>query len=94
MFGSADTALVSIGLLAWAVVGIVTALLAGYVTRGDYRVGLDVLAGLAGGLVGGLLFAMLAPGGSGVAASVMGAFAGACAFIAVLRSTASRPSRH
>src|SRR5262249_44035992 len=93
MITIAEIALVPYGVLAWVMVGCLAGFLAEYLTRADYSVRLDMVGGVAGALVGGFLFSVIAPGPDAFAPTVLGAFFGACAFIVVLRGLAARPPR-
>lgn len=75
------------GLLAWIVVGLIAGWLAGQVMKGGgYGVVADIVLGMLGGMVGGWLFGLLGiwPGG-GLVGSILIAFVGAVALIAVTR---------
>lgn len=91
-------------IVAWTVLGLVTGFLVRAVLRaGGYGPGGDVGAGIAGALLGGLSFALL--GSSGVTDfgfallgggvvdanlySLLVAFLGACALVAILRLLAA-----
>jgi uncharacterized membrane protein YeaQ/YmgE (transglycosylase-associated protein family) len=60
---------------------------------GGYGVIADMIVGLIGTVVGGLLSAALVPGGSGLMESIVPAFVGACLLIAVVRLVAAGLSR-
>jgi uncharacterized membrane protein YeaQ/YmgE (transglycosylase-associated protein family) len=82
----ADFVLDPMGLLLWAVVGIVAGWLAGVVMKGGgYGIIGDLIVGLIGALVGGLLFSIFGVGFGGLLGSILVAFVGACLLIAVVR---------
>ncbi len=93
MITIAEIALVPYGVLAWVMAGALAAYLAEYVTRADYSVRLDMMGGVAGALVGGILFGVIATGPDAFALTVLGAFFGGCAFIVVLRGLVAPPPR-
>lgn len=75
------------GLLAWLVVGLIAGFLASMVMRGGYGIVGDVIVGIVGAFLGGLLLDLLAPAASyGFWGSVVVAFIGACILIALLRA--------
>jgi uncharacterized membrane protein YeaQ/YmgE (transglycosylase-associated protein family) len=81
-----DFALDPLGILLWAVVGIVAGWLAGLVMRGGgYGLIGDLCVGLIGALVGGFVFSLFGAGYGGMIGSVLVAFIGACIFIAIVR---------
>lgn len=84
------------GILAWLVLGLIAGFLASVVMKGGgYGVVGDVLVGVIGALLGGVLFSLV--GGSGVTGlnvySIIVAFLGACALIAILRAVSGRRTR-
>jgi len=75
------------GLLAWLVVGLIAGFLASMVMRGGYGIVGDVIVGIVGAFLGGLLLDLLVPAASyGFWGSVVVAFIGACILIAILRA--------
>ena len=50
----------------------------------------DIIVGLIGGFIGGLVFSLLVEGDAGLWASIAVAFVGDCTLIALLRAVASR----
>jgi uncharacterized membrane protein YeaQ/YmgE (transglycosylase-associated protein family) len=90
MFAQIDLA--PTGILAWVVVRLAAGAFAGLVLRGD---GSGVVAemglGMLGAMLGGVFFALIAPGfwGGGLVA----ALAGACGLIAALRGVNPAPGR-
>jgi uncharacterized membrane protein YeaQ/YmgE (transglycosylase-associated protein family) len=76
-----------IGLLWWILIGLVAGFLAGKVMRGGgFGTLMDILIGMAGGVLGGWLFNMLGlyPSG-GIIASIFVAFVGACILLWLVR---------
>lgn len=79
------------GILAWLVVGLIAGWLAGLVMKGGgYGIVVDVIVGLVGALIGGVVFGMLDIGGVGFWGTVLVAFLGACVLIAIVRFVAAR----
>ena len=80
------------GLLAWLLVGLIAAWLAGQFMKGGGNgiIG-DIVVGIVGALVGGLLFGFFAPGSSvGLLGSIVVAFIGAVVLIALVRALPGR----
>jgi len=81
------------GLLAWLVVCLIAGFLASMVMRGGYGIVGDIIIGIVGAFIGGLIASLLGFGGSaGFVGSIIIAFLGACILIAILRAV-SRGSR-
>ena len=81
------------GLLAWLVVGLIAGFLASMVMRGGYGIVGDIIIGIVGAFIGGLIASLLGFGGSaGFVGSIIIAFLGACILIAILRAV-SRGSK-
>jgi uncharacterized membrane protein YeaQ/YmgE (transglycosylase-associated protein family) len=80
------------GLVAWLVVGAVAGWLAGQFMRGGgYGLVGDVVVGIVGALVGGVVLTLLGISGSaGLIGSIVVAFIGAVILIAVVRAVAPR----
>lgn len=77
------------GIISWIVVGLVAGWLAGLFMRGGgYGFVGDLVLGLVGALVGGLLFSTFVQGVAGFWGSVAVAFVGACLLVALLRAVA------
>jgi uncharacterized membrane protein YeaQ/YmgE (transglycosylase-associated protein family) len=77
------------GIVAWLVVGLIAGWLAGVVMKGGgYGVVVDIIVGLVGAFVGGLLFGSFVTGVPGLVGSIVIAFIGACIFIAIMRAIA------
>jgi uncharacterized membrane protein YeaQ/YmgE (transglycosylase-associated protein family) len=74
------------GLASWLIVGLIAGWLAGVVMKGGgYGIAADVIIGLIGAVIGGLLFGMFMPGTTGFIGSIIVAFLGACLLIFILR---------
>jgi uncharacterized membrane protein YeaQ/YmgE (transglycosylase-associated protein family) len=83
---SVEFALDPMGLLLWAVVGIVAGWLAGLVMRGGgYGLIGDLIVGLIGAFVGGFVFSLFGAEYGGLVGSILVAFIGACVLIAIVR---------
>jgi uncharacterized membrane protein YeaQ/YmgE (transglycosylase-associated protein family) len=81
-----DFVLDPMGLLLWAVVGIVAGWLAGFAMKGGgYGLLGDLIVGLIGALVGGFIFSLFGAEYGGLVGSILVAFIGACILIAVVR---------
>jgi uncharacterized membrane protein YeaQ/YmgE (transglycosylase-associated protein family) len=79
------------GIIAWLVMGLVAGWLAGLVMKGGgYGIVTDIIVGLVGALIGGFVFGLLDIGGAGFWGSMLVAFLGACALIAIVRFSAAR----
>jgi uncharacterized membrane protein YeaQ/YmgE (transglycosylase-associated protein family) len=80
----AEVPLVSEGIIAWVVVGLAAGAFAGLVLRGKVSgVVAEMGLGMAGAVLGGILFALIAPGFWG---GIVAALVGACGLIASMRS--------
>jgi uncharacterized membrane protein YeaQ/YmgE (transglycosylase-associated protein family) len=87
----ADMILTPGGVLSWIVVGIVAGWLAGQVMKGGgYGILGDMIVGLVGAMVGGFLVGFFVHGVEGFWGSIVVAFVGACAMIAVVRAVSGR----
>jgi uncharacterized membrane protein YeaQ/YmgE (transglycosylase-associated protein family) len=83
------------GIIAWLVVGLLAGTVVGDMMKGGYGLVGDLVMGLVGAVIGGFLFGLLATGTTGFWGSIVVAFLGACALIAVSRVVAfvrTRPS--
>jgi len=70
----------------WLIVGLIAGALASFVMRGGgYGIVGDIVVGLIGALVGGFLMSLVGLGATGPIGTIIVAFIGACAFIALLR---------
>jgi uncharacterized membrane protein YeaQ/YmgE (transglycosylase-associated protein family) len=75
------------GIIAWLVIGLLAGWLAGLVMKGGgYGIVLDIVLGLIGAFVGGLLFSLFVEGDAGFWGSLGIAFVGACILIAISRA--------
>jgi uncharacterized membrane protein YeaQ/YmgE (transglycosylase-associated protein family) len=75
------------GIIAWLVVGLLAGFLAGFVMKGGgYGLVGDLVVGLVGSVIGGFLFGLFFTGTTGFWGSIVVAFLGACALIAVVRA--------
>jgi uncharacterized membrane protein YeaQ/YmgE (transglycosylase-associated protein family) len=85
--GPGATRRISMGFIAWIVVGLIAGWLAGKVMKGrGYGVLVDIILGILGSLVGGWVFGLLGiwPGG-GLIGSIVVAFVGAVILIWIAR---------
>ena len=80
------------GLLMWLIVGLVAGWLAGqFMKGGGYGLVGDIVVGIIGAFLGGLVFSFLLPGSSvGFVGSIVVAFIGAVLLIAILRALSGR----
>jgi uncharacterized membrane protein YeaQ/YmgE (transglycosylase-associated protein family) len=77
------------GWIAWLLVGLIAGWLAGVVMRGGgYGIIWDIVIGLIGAFIGGLIFSLFAAGAVGFWGSIGVAFVGACILIAIVRAVA------
>ncbi len=77
------------GIIAWVIVGLVAGYLAGKVMKGSgYGLVGDLIVGLIGAFVGGLLFGSLVNAEYALIGSIVVAFIGACLLIVVVRFVA------
>ena len=74
------------GIIAWLVVGLIAGWLAARVMRGGgYGLVGDMIVGLIGAVMGGLLFGLIVTGEAGFWGSVVVATLGACLLLAIFR---------
>ncbi len=74
------------GLLSWLVVGLIAGALAGRVVRGrGFGCLVDIIVGVAGAFIGGILLGYFIQGVAGFWESLVVAFIGAVVLLAVLR---------
>lgn len=74
------------GLIAWLIVGLIAGWLAGVVMKGGgFGLVGDLVLGLIGAVIGGLLFGQFVGGPPHLLGSIVVAFVGACLLIAVVR---------
>jgi uncharacterized membrane protein YeaQ/YmgE (transglycosylase-associated protein family) len=80
------------GLIGWLIVGAVAGWLAGqFMKGGGYGLIGDIIVGIVGAFVGGLIFSLLLPGSSvGLIGSIVVAFIGAIVLIALVRAISGR----
>jgi uncharacterized membrane protein YeaQ/YmgE (transglycosylase-associated protein family) len=90
----ADIVLEPGGIFAWLVVGLIAGWLAGLVMKGG-GFGLigDMIVGLLGAVIGGLLFGQFTTGTPHLLGSILVAFIGACLLIALVRLVAPERTR-
>ena len=75
------------GIIAWLVVGLIAGFLASTVMHGGYGFLGDIIVGIVGAFLGGLVMDLLAPNASfGFWGSIVVAFIGACILIAILHA--------
>jgi uncharacterized membrane protein YeaQ/YmgE (transglycosylase-associated protein family) len=90
----ADISLNPGGLIAWLAVGLIAGWLAGAAMKGSgYSIIVDMILGLIGAVLGGLLLGLVVTGEVGFLGSIVVAFVGACALIALVRFVAPGRSR-
>lgn len=74
------------GIIAWLIIGLVAGALAGRVVSGrGYGCIVDIVVGIAGAVIGGILIGFFIHGTVGFWGSLVVAFIGACALLAVIR---------
>jgi uncharacterized membrane protein YeaQ/YmgE (transglycosylase-associated protein family) len=79
------------GIVAWLVVGLISGWLAGVVMKGGgYGIIWDIILGLVGAFLGGLVFSFFVQGTTGFWGSIAVSFVGACILIAIVRAVAPR----
>lgn len=79
------------GLLGWLLVGLLAGAIAGRVVRGrGYGCLVDIIVGMIGAFVGGLLLGAVVPGVAGFWESLVVAVIGAIVFLSVLRLLTGR----
>jgi uncharacterized membrane protein YeaQ/YmgE (transglycosylase-associated protein family) len=77
------------GIIAWLIVGLIAGFLAGKVMKGSgYGIIGDIIIGVIGAFVGGLLFGSFVHVEYTLIGSIVVAFVGACILIAVVRFVA------
>ncbi len=81
-------------LLIWIIVGLIAGWLAGVVVRGGgFGVVGDIVIGIIGAFLGGLLFSSLGIGAYGIVGSIVVAFIGAVVLLLILRAVAPYRTR-
>ncbi len=79
------------GIIAWLVVGLIVGWLAGLFMRGrGYGIVWDIIIGLIGSFVGGLICSFFVQGMVGFWGTVLVSFIGACILIAIVRALSPR----
>jgi uncharacterized membrane protein YeaQ/YmgE (transglycosylase-associated protein family) len=79
------------GIIAWIVVGLIAGWLTGVFFRGGgYGILMDVLLGLIGAFIGGIVVSLLATGPVGFWGSIVVAFIGAVILVAIIRALSPR----
>jgi len=74
------------GLIWWIVVGLIAGWLAGKVMKGGgYGVLMDIVLGIAGGILGGWVFGLLGLHAGGLIGSIVVAFIGALILVWIVR---------
>jgi uncharacterized membrane protein YeaQ/YmgE (transglycosylase-associated protein family) len=83
----ADYVLLPGGIISWLIVGLIAGWLAGVVMKGSgYGILLDIVLGLVGAFLGGLIFSLFVEGAAGFWGSIGVAFVGACVLVAITRA--------
>jgi uncharacterized membrane protein YeaQ/YmgE (transglycosylase-associated protein family) len=75
-------------IIAWLVVGLIAGWLAGRV--GSHRIIGDIIIGLIGALLGGLIFSLFVQGDTGFWGSIPMALLGACILVAIFHAVTPR----
>ncbi len=79
------------GIIAWLIVGLIAGWLAGLFMRGrGYGMVWDIILGLIGAFVGGLICSFFVQGMAGFWGTVLVSFIGACILIAIVRAVSPR----
>jgi uncharacterized membrane protein YeaQ/YmgE (transglycosylase-associated protein family) len=87
----AEIALFPGGIIAWALVGLISGWLAGMAMKGGgYGILGDIIIGLIGAMVGGFLVSFFVQGMTGFWGSILVSFLGACVCIAIVRAISGR----
>ena len=90
----ADLVLEPGGIIAWVAVGLLAGWLAGAAMKGSgYSLGVDMILGLVGAVIGGVLLGLVTTGAVGFVGTVVVAFLGACILITVVRFVVPGESR-
>lgn len=80
------------GIIAWLIVGLIAGWLVGLFMRGGgYGIIFDVILGLIGAFVGGLIFSLFTTGEAGFWGSICIAFVGGCILVGIVRLISPRP---
>ncbi len=79
------------GLIAWLAVGLLAGWLAGVFMKGSgFGILGDMIVGLVGSFLGGLLVSLFFDGTAGLLGSILVAFVGACVLILLVRAVSGR----
>ena len=79
------------GIIAWLIVGLIAGWLVGLFMRGGgYGIFMDLVIGLIGAFIGGLIFSLFTGGLAGFWGSIGIAFVGGCLLVALIRMIAPR----
>jgi uncharacterized membrane protein YeaQ/YmgE (transglycosylase-associated protein family) len=79
------------GIIAWLLVGLIAGWLAGvFMSGGGYGIFMDMILGLIGSFIGGLIFSFFVQGEAGFWGSVGVAFVGACVLVGIVHAIAPR----
>ena len=79
------------GILAWLIAGLIAGWLVGLFMRGGgYGILLDIVIGLLGAFLGGLIFSLIFERQFGFWGSVGVAFVGGCILVAIVRALSPR----
>lgn len=79
------------GIIAWLIVGLVAGFMASrFMGAGGYGIVGDIVVGIIGAFIGGLICGMFVTGDYGLIGSVVVAFIGACLLIWIVRMVAPR----
>jgi uncharacterized membrane protein YeaQ/YmgE (transglycosylase-associated protein family) len=89
----AEIELQPVGIIAWLVVGLIAGWLTGLFFRGaGYGILMDLLLGLIGAFIGGIVVSLVASGPIGFWGSIVVAFIGAVILVAIVRALSPRTS--
>ncbi len=79
------------GIISWLIVGLVAGWLAGLFMQGSgFGFFLDIILGLIGAFIGGLIFSLFVRGDTGFWGSIGVGFVGACILVAILHALTPR----
>jgi uncharacterized membrane protein YeaQ/YmgE (transglycosylase-associated protein family) len=85
MFTLADISMMPGGIIAWLLVGLISGWLAGVAMKGSgFGILGNIVVGLVGAMLGGFLVSFFVTGWVGFVGSIVVAFIGACALIAIV----------
>jgi uncharacterized membrane protein YeaQ/YmgE (transglycosylase-associated protein family) len=87
----AEIALNPGGIISWLIAGLIAGWLTGLLmSGGGYGIFRDILLGLIGAFVGGLICSLFVEGIAGFWGTVLVAFIGSCILVAIVRALAPR----